>query len=217
MLLWPPGIDMQPAHILPALEELVVTYPSSQDQLYSCLSSCMRSLSIECFDMSTSRVCPTTWYEMELLISGTRPKRQTPIPCASELLAILARCRTPRIHTLRIEYYADHAEDELLSHIVAAFPGLEFLRLCRYRAEGDEEPQGACASVCCMRSLLMRNGLLPCVAEDCTSPSTTCRAENTPGPSRCCARPLSSRRPIWQRVLSTAENRPLQGRTSPSS
>lgn len=67
------------------------------------------------------------------------------------MLAILGRCSAARLHTLKIEYYVDFAEDELISTITAMFPDIEFLRLCRYRAHVRDqpgEPEAECADVC---------------------------------------------------------------------
>ncbi|EIW60782.1 uncharacterized protein TRAVEDRAFT_28262 [Trametes versicolor FP-101664 SS1] len=64
------------------------------------------------------------------------------------MLAVLGRCRSAHLHTLKIEYYVDFAEDELISTIATMFPDLEFLRLCRYRAHVRDqpgEPEAECA------------------------------------------------------------------------
>ncbi|EIW60785.1 uncharacterized protein TRAVEDRAFT_46026 [Trametes versicolor FP-101664 SS1] len=145
VLVWPPDADVPSIPILPSLEVLTVTYPSPQDQLYSRVSSSIRSLSLDGFTPYISDLWPQRYDQRYL-----PPSRRTPVLPASEMLAVLGHCRSTRLHTLKIEYYVDFAEDELISTIAAMFPDIEFLRLCRYRAHVRDqpgEPEAECADV----------------------------------------------------------------------
>lgn len=146
VVICPPGDGVASQLSLVFLEELTITYPHPHDQLYPNLPSSLRKLSLECFLPFNS--CAR--HMMHL-------KRQQTILSASDILTILGHCRTPYLHTLKIEYRVDGAEEALLSYIPVAFRDLKYLRLCRYRAGDDTEPEldrgVGCASVCVNDSL----------------------------------------------------------------
>lgn len=126
---WPRGLPM--VFPWPELGSLTVTNPHVDDQLWEHLPPDMQFLGIQCYprlwQVQNGALCTKHTPEGQL-------KWHSPVPSASGVLRLLRFCRTPRLRHLQIEYRADGSEEALLLHLVSAFPCLEILEICRYRA-----------------------------------------------------------------------------------
>ena len=122
---WPPGMDT--SFPWPELEELVVSFPVSEDRVYASLPSSLRLLSLRC----CPHHCVHKWVG--------RPMWHSPVLSASEMLRVLSRCQLPHLGHLQFEYRADDADRSLLRHLSAAFPELLTLEVHRFRPAGVEE------------------------------------------------------------------------------
>ncbi|KAL1947364.1 hypothetical protein VTO73DRAFT_14325 [Trametes versicolor] len=125
----PHGFRVAPAT---QLEDLEITYPDPEDQLYSHLPPTLKRLSLDRFTFFAGY--NWTWYKW----AGpwTRPQ-DVPMPRAREIWQIVRKCNTPNIRTLKLEYLTDDDEDKLLTYIPKAFPHLESIHLCRYGIQND--------------------------------------------------------------------------------
>ncbi|KAJ8502090.1 hypothetical protein ONZ51_g186 [Trametes cubensis] len=66
------------------------------------------------------------------------PSWGSPILAASEMLRLVARCCSPHLRELDIEYTEDSGEIDLLRRIPLAFPNLNRLMIHRYRQRGAD-------------------------------------------------------------------------------
>ncbi|PIL28123.1 hypothetical protein GSI_09774 [Ganoderma sinense ZZ0214-1] len=107
--IWPRGVDNSLPFPWPELEELVLSFPTPDDQLYGALPACLRRLSLRC--------CPHH--------------------CMHEW--VLSQCSLPHLDHLQCEYRADNAEVSLLEHLYPAFPQLLTLELHRFRPAGVDD------------------------------------------------------------------------------
>ncbi|KAM5544831.1 hypothetical protein V8D89_001729 [Ganoderma adspersum] len=135
MFALPPGVDRLPVwprgvetpFPWPELEELVLSFPTPDDQIYASLPSCLRRLSLRC--------CPHHCVRERV----DRPVWRSPILSASEMLRVHSRSPLPHLDHLQLEYRADDADASLLRYLTTAFPGLLTLELHRFRPEGVDE------------------------------------------------------------------------------
>ncbi|KAH9885238.1 hypothetical protein C8Q73DRAFT_660026 [Cubamyces lactineus] len=123
-------LPIWPEHIVadyswPELEDLQVSFPCADDQLYIRLPSTLRRLSLRFFPHRAVHSWCTQW----------RIDWQFPSPNAGQLLCILRRVRSSHLEHLEIEYYQDDDEEQLLQEIVSAFPTLTSLKILRYRQQ----------------------------------------------------------------------------------
>ena len=131
----PPGVDRLPiwpqgvvtSFPWPELEELSLSFPPPEDQIYAFLPESLRRLSLRC--------CPHHCVRERV----DRPVWHSPILSASEMLQILSRSPLPHLDHLQLEYLADDADGPLLRHVTTAFPGLLTLEVHRFRPEGVDE------------------------------------------------------------------------------
>ncbi len=138
----PSGVDSQLLHLWPRghtralrlpwedLEDLTVSFPHHDDQIYAHLPRSLRRLSLRC----SPHYCMHLWHcsECDLYF-------QHPIRCASEMLEILTSVNAPRLHHLQLEYLTDAADDKLLRCIVERFPNLTSLEIHRYPQPDDKD------------------------------------------------------------------------------
>lgn len=108
----------------PDLQQLTISFPADDDQIYENLPVTLRKLTLQCFPHITSNFHR----------SGAEGVSE-PIH-SSDLLRILRRCDLPLLRGLELEYREDEADDELLRHIGVAFPALRQLKVRRYRHAG---------------------------------------------------------------------------------
>ena len=134
--LWPR--DYHPHFSFPELEDLAISYPDPEDRLYSHLSPSLRRLSLRC----CPHHCVHVWKPEECT------QWHSPVQCASNLLHILSRIKSPLLQHLQLEYIADHADSALLRSIVASFPNLSSLEIHRF----PENDHSDVASVCTLCS-----------------------------------------------------------------
>ncbi|PIL28350.1 hypothetical protein GSI_09501 [Ganoderma sinense ZZ0214-1] len=122
----------------PDLTHLSLSHPRADDEVFAHLPLGLRALSLCC--------CPHKSEKPFLDLDSTVPhgyQYQYPVLGASEMLGILqcCQCRTPQLAHLALEYNANgrEREDELLRHVVVAFPDLESLEVHRYRKADDTD------------------------------------------------------------------------------
>ena len=124
----------------PALEELTITHPHPDDQLFTHLPVRMRSIALRCW--------PHHWAFREMRNSRVSAYHRlgspwhTPLLSASEVDRIIRSCRN--IHELaylQLEYEIDDNEDTLLRHVAQSFPKLETLELYRYSPSDEKHVQ----------------------------------------------------------------------------
>ena len=118
---WPRGSSLR--FPFPELEELVVSFPHPEDQLYSHLPPTLRSLSLRC----CPHHCVYVW------TPDTCMCWHSPISRASELLRILSSVKLPLLRQLQLEYIADHGDAALLDTVSDSFPHLSSLEIHRFR------------------------------------------------------------------------------------
>ncbi|KAH9831538.1 uncharacterized protein C8Q71DRAFT_290278 [Rhodofomes roseus] len=120
--LWP--FDDEARFPWPDLIDLVVSFPSPEDRIYSHLPRSMRLLSLQ---------CTPHHYIYSWKLHGLQ-HLHSPILYATEMLEILANVDAPDLDELRLEYRADAAEDELLACVAQRFPQLTSLEMHRFRS-----------------------------------------------------------------------------------
>ncbi|KAI0329944.1 hypothetical protein GY45DRAFT_1354240 [Cubamyces sp. BRFM 1775] len=116
----------------PELRTWTVSFPDPDDPIYSYIPSSLRSFALRCW--------PRHYVQFEW------PDRSyigalgwhSPILTASEMLRLVARCRSPHLRELDIEYVEDSSEVDLLHQIPLAFPNLDRLMIHRYRRRGAD-------------------------------------------------------------------------------
>ncbi|KAI0634081.1 hypothetical protein C8Q77DRAFT_725574 [Trametes polyzona] len=141
----PEGVDPQPlwsrelreGSPWPDLEELTISFPCTDDDVYAHLPSGLRALTLRYFphlhdywESRTREVNFTGQAESEWHHPRSNP---------SDLLRILGRCNVPGLKCLEVEYHADDGESSLLSYLGTAFPTLSCLTIRRYRAQGEAD------------------------------------------------------------------------------
>ncbi|KAH9921872.1 uncharacterized protein B0H18DRAFT_532127 [Fomitopsis serialis] len=124
--LWPQ--DHEARFPWPDLDDLTVSFPSPDDQIYPHLPLSMRRLSLRC----TPHHCFYLWEPHRL------PYTQSPILCASEMLEILTKINAPHLDHLLLEYRADDAEDELWRCVARRFSQLTTLEIHRFQSLGGD-------------------------------------------------------------------------------
>ena len=122
---WPQGVVA--SFPWPELEELVLSFPTPDDQIYAFLPQSLRRLSLRC--------CPHHCMREQV----DRPVWHSPILSASEMLQVLSRSPLPHLNHLQLEYLADDVDASLLRYLTAAFPGLLTLEVHRFRPEGVDD------------------------------------------------------------------------------
>lgn len=123
--IWP--IGYRTTFPWPELQDLTLSYPGKDDQIYVNLPAALRTLTLQCFPHRTTKY---------LYVCGDGG---LPHPLwSSDVLGILRHCHLPLLRGLELEYREDDADDELLRYLGAAFPLLRQLKVRRYRRVGAE-------------------------------------------------------------------------------
>ncbi|KAI0643884.1 hypothetical protein C8Q79DRAFT_1023547 [Trametes meyenii] len=137
-LIWP--VDHPGEFPWPSIEDLTISFPLAEDTIYERLPTTLHSLALVCFPRYSYHYYDQPAHTVE-------GAWHIPVPPASEILAILRKCYLPGLDALKIEYREDGAEDRLLRYIAQAFPGLERLKIFRYRRQDrDDTPLGTITS-----------------------------------------------------------------------
>ncbi|KAL1939457.1 hypothetical protein VTO73DRAFT_10013 [Trametes versicolor] len=123
--IWP--IGYRTTSHWPELQELTLSYPVEDDQIYVNLPASLRTLTLQCFPHRTTK------YNYVRGEGGLLP----PL-LSSDVLRILRHCDLPLLHGLELEYREDNGDDELLRHLGVAFPTLRQLKVRRYRRAGAD-------------------------------------------------------------------------------
>ena len=132
--IWPRGFPA--AYPWRKLEELTVTQPHAEDELWCHLPSGLRYLSLRCWPRRSMILANHHEYG---LLSQLKLGWHTPLLSTAEMYGVLLSCNTPNLTYLDIEYRADSDnEGELLEHIAQGFPSLEVLQLRRYHPRDGE-------------------------------------------------------------------------------
>ncbi|KAI0632932.1 hypothetical protein C8Q77DRAFT_1158391 [Trametes polyzona] len=105
------------------LRTLVLSYPDPEDAVFSIHMPQLLHLSLRDWPRH---------YDFRVLPDYHMPYR-SPLLSATQMLSILSRLHVPELRTLELVYRADETDDELLRHIVHAFPKLRHLEIHRYR------------------------------------------------------------------------------------
>ncbi|KAH9885236.1 hypothetical protein C8Q73DRAFT_660151 [Cubamyces lactineus] len=124
---WPE--DLPANYAWPELEDLQVSFPCADDQLYIRLPPTLRRLSLRFFPHRVIHSWCTRW----------RADWQFPSPSAGQMLRILRRVGCPDLQHLEVEYFQDDEEEQLIQEIVSAFPRLTSLKIIRYRQQESPE------------------------------------------------------------------------------
>ncbi|OSC96964.1 hypothetical protein PYCCODRAFT_1210329 [Trametes coccinea BRFM310] len=128
---WPPALNLQCEWR--DLEDLTVTHPNPEDELYSHLPQTLNCLALRCWPRYYKHSkFPEVFAEAGLQWSSH-------LLSSSQMLRILRKISAPRLVFLEVEFKADWSDAQLFRHIGASFSSLVFLRIHRYRAEGEEE------------------------------------------------------------------------------
>ena len=132
--LWPP--EFSTSYPWPELQELSVSFPHPEDQLYSNLPPTLSKLSLCCWPHVYEQSHP--WYEWL-----THPTEdlgwQQHVLTSSQTLKILSQCRVRHLTQFAVEYRAGAEDSDMLSHLAISFPQLQTLQLIRYRDPADPE------------------------------------------------------------------------------
>ncbi len=133
--LWPPNyVSADEGCPSFELETLTISYPLAHDEIFSHLAPTVHNLSLRCWPHYSTH----QWMYADRYRWMTVGREwYCSVPTSSSLLRILHACPSSPMQQLEIEYRADHRDASLLSHIAVAFPALTFLKLYRYRANGD--------------------------------------------------------------------------------
>ncbi|OJT09985.1 hypothetical protein TRAPUB_13531 [Trametes pubescens] len=123
--IWPIGYRI--AFPWPELQDLTLSYPIEDDQIYVNLPATLRTLTLQCFPHRT-----TKYHHVRGDGGLPRPLR------SSDVLRILRHCHLPLLRGLELEYREDDGDDELLRHLGAAFPALGQLKVRRFRRAGAD-------------------------------------------------------------------------------
>ncbi|KAH9849364.1 hypothetical protein C2E23DRAFT_685645, partial [Lenzites betulinus] len=111
------------------LRSLTVAYPDPEDAIFSFVGIDLVHLSL--------RDWPRAYYPMR---GDVALRFVAPILSASECLRLLTHMNTPLLESLEVVYMTvDDADDDLLRHIVTAYPRLKQLEIHRYRSDWDED------------------------------------------------------------------------------
>ncbi|KAI0353644.1 hypothetical protein OH77DRAFT_1426870 [Trametes cingulata] len=157
--IWSSGYEPACSIPWPDLDYLALSHPRVDDQLYRHLPSTLRRLAL----------CSSP-YHHHFLLGSLGPSRayreewQDLLLTSSELLRILRQCATPGLTYLSMQFFADHAEMEILQFLSRAFPCLEALTVHIYRPDCEhkdipaEAIGGALAPLARLRTLRMHLG-----------------------------------------------------------
>ncbi|KAI0353645.1 hypothetical protein OH77DRAFT_1457602 [Trametes cingulata] len=130
--IWPPGYDAACSSPWPDLDSLTLSHPQVDDQLYRHLPSTMRQLAL----------CCSPYHHHFVLGSLGKSRRDEwvdPLLTSSQMRSILRQCETPGLTHLTMQFFADHAEMDLLQYLSHAFPRLESLTVHIYRPECEHK------------------------------------------------------------------------------
>ncbi|KAI0632928.1 hypothetical protein C8Q77DRAFT_856074 [Trametes polyzona] len=117
------GHHMPPGSEPLDLRSLVLSYPDPNDAIFSASMPHLLYLSLRDWPRH---------YDFRVL-SFYHSFYRSPLLSATETLSILERLRSSELKTLELVYRADEADDDLLNHVVTAFPKLRYLEIHRYR------------------------------------------------------------------------------------
>ncbi|KAI0325717.1 hypothetical protein GY45DRAFT_204363 [Cubamyces sp. BRFM 1775] len=120
--IWPEGFAA--VYPWPELEDLQISFPCVNDQLYSHLPSTLRRLSLRAFPHRIVHSWGLDWRPM--------PAWKCPVQTAGQMHRILHRCDCPHLEYLEVEYDQDDEEEEPLRTIVELYPRLVSLKIIRY-------------------------------------------------------------------------------------
>lgn len=112
------------------LRSLTLTYPDLEDTLFRTNLTGLTHIAL------TDR--PRHYHYSGNIAALLSPYYDVPIVAASEFLSTLRNLQMPHLTSLELVYKADGADQDLLHHIVGAFPKLSHLELHRYRKDSDE-------------------------------------------------------------------------------
>ncbi|KAH9885229.1 hypothetical protein C8Q73DRAFT_305451 [Cubamyces lactineus] len=126
--LWPPGLAT--TYSWPHLQQLCVSFPRVQDQVYSHVPRNLTHLALRYSPHYIIHRWEVPWNEAAFAF---------PSSSADDILRILQQCKTQDLVELEVEYHQSEDDDMLLRHIAVAYPKLETLRLFRYCREGTRE------------------------------------------------------------------------------
>ncbi|KAH9888965.1 hypothetical protein C8Q73DRAFT_173497 [Cubamyces lactineus] len=121
--IWPESLVA--SYSWPELEDLQVSFPCVDDQLYAHLPSTLRRLSLRFFPHRIIDRWCTEW------------KRDWIFPSlnAEQLRHIVRCCHCPDLKHLEVEYHQDAHEEHLIRDIASLFPNLTSLKILRYRRQ----------------------------------------------------------------------------------
>ncbi|KZT67993.1 hypothetical protein DAEQUDRAFT_370591 [Daedalea quercina L-15889] len=120
--LWPKGYEG--CFPWPDLDDLTMSFPSPEDQIYCHFPHTMRRLSLRCFPHH----CFYLW-ETEMV-----NHLHLPVLYASEMLEIISKINAPHLDYLQLEYRADAAEGDFLDLLSRKFPRMTFLEIHRFHS-----------------------------------------------------------------------------------
>ena len=134
--IWP--VEYSAHYPWPELEELTITHPTADDQLWQHLPASLRSLALRCWPCVPTFISQVDhdhrYFRTTLQQAGV--SWHTPLLTDVEILSVLTACKLPHLRKLELEYLINSdAEESLLSHIALAFPALESLILNGYHDE----------------------------------------------------------------------------------
>ncbi|KAH9885235.1 hypothetical protein C8Q73DRAFT_718074 [Cubamyces lactineus] len=120
----------------PSLEELTVSCPQVDDNIYDALPNTLRSLSLR----YTPHYLNHIWKKKFGLPLYADCVWRWPLVSSTDVLHILRRCEVTVYHLrhLELEYTVDDSEADLLRYVAMAFPDLRSLHLFRCRPDRVE-------------------------------------------------------------------------------
>lgn len=132
-----------PFPVLESLRSLTISYPSPDDNIFDCLPSSMRELRL------------TDWPPHYIKLDGGDGVDYhgwpSPILTSSEVLTIFRRLHCPDLESLEVVYEADERDENMLLHMVRAFPALKRIKLFRYQSStGDPLLVNVIVSISCL-------------------------------------------------------------------
>lgn len=124
----------------PYLDQLSISSPDPRDEIYHCLPSTLRELSL--------RYWPHFCAQQHLrdIRYITYEPQYDSILGSAAMLSILRRCNLPELDHLELEYRADDDDDALWKFMSSSFPRLTRLTIHRFRSVREKE-QGRDVSV----------------------------------------------------------------------
>ncbi|CDO74543.1 hypothetical protein BN946_scf184641.g9 [Trametes cinnabarina] len=164
--IWPPGFAMTGQ--LPDIEQITVTHPHAEDELYAHLPATLRRLTLRCW--------PRYYKHRSILnefMTDAGVDWSSPILTSSEMLHILKRTQKPHLTHLELEYRADADDEKLWRHIGSSYPQLTVLRVHRYRASGEADSNVPVHEITRALSALGRLRLLMICLDFATEPYAT--------------------------------------------